>query len=114
MYRCTIMPNGKFAQRWDVIIVLMLFFIATVTPFEVGFLSMKVDPLFYINRVVDAVFIMDIVLNFFLAYRDSSERGGGWVFDNRKIARHYLRRCEPPSGLPLFFFEALFFSRRVC
>ena len=45
----------------------MLFFIATVTPFEVGFLSMKVDPLFYINRVVDAVFIMDIVLNFFLA-----------------------------------------------
>ena len=91
MYRCTVMPTSTFMQRWDLLVVLVLFFIATVTPFEVGFLSMEYNALYFVNRAVDLTFVFDIVLNFFVAYREKTEVGGAWVFDNRKIAAHYLK-----------------------
>lgn len=90
MYRCTLMPNARFTRRWDALLVVVLLFVATVTPFEVGFLSMELNSLFYVNRAVDCIFICDIVLNFFIAYREDVDRGAGWVFDNRRIALHYL------------------------
>ena len=35
--------------------MLVLAFVATVTPFEVGFLTVGLNALFYVNRAVDAV-----------------------------------------------------------
>ena len=67
--RSTISPQSKFLGRWDVATALALLWTAFVTPFEVGFLSTVVDyasPLFIINRLVDLVFIVDIILAFFL------------------------------------------------
>ena len=40
------------------------------------------------SRVVDVAFIIDIVLQFFLPYR---EKSGQMIYDNLKIARAYLR-----------------------
>ena len=36
MYRCTIMPSSRFMRRWDTLLMFVLFFIATVTPFGNG------------------------------------------------------------------------------
>ena len=58
---------------------------------EVGFLNVELNALFYVNRIVDCVFFVDIFFNFFVAYRETTEKGGGWVFDNRRIAVHYVR-----------------------
>ncbi len=61
-------------QLWDAIAVLALVFTATIVPVDVAFIppgegsftSQMDDPIFVCNRVVDAVFALDLVLQFFL------------------------------------------------
>lgn len=48
----------KWFQRWDVITFASLIFTAIVAPFEVAFLKTNVDGLFFVNRFVDAVFVI--------------------------------------------------------
>ena len=43
-----------------------LVFTALVTPWEVSFLSVPPISLFIVNRFVDAVFIIDVLLTFFV------------------------------------------------
>lgn len=61
----------------------------SVTPFEVAFLVPKIDGLFFVNRSVDLVFLVDIVLNFFLMHVDRET--GKWVSQLRDIQYNYLR-----------------------
>jgi hypothetical protein len=42
----------------DAVVLLALVFTATVTPFEVAFLSTSLNALFFLNRVVDLVFLV--------------------------------------------------------
>ena len=80
------MPNTKVMRRWDAFVVSLLLFTAAVTPFEVALLDPPVlSVLWTINRVVDFGFIVDMVVNFFLAYRQ--EQTNVIVTDNKKIAR---------------------------
>ena len=41
--------------------------------------------------MVDAIFVGDIVISFFMPYRASARKGGMMVYDNRKICVTYLR-----------------------
>ena len=47
---------------WDLAMVIVLLLVAIVTPFEVAFLDIQIDGLFFVNRVVDALFLVDMVL----------------------------------------------------
>ena len=92
MERRTINPQSKFMRYWDQIVVMALLFTAFVTPFEVAFAGEYIGIInFACNRVVDAVFAIDIGLAFFVPYRTSVAEGGQWVYDNRKIAERYIR-----------------------
>ena len=72
-------------------------FTALVTPFELGFLEGpktwgEVDALFFVNRFIDLIFFKDMVMNFFLAFRDTSQdTRGRLVKDLPSIRRRYLR-----------------------
>jgi hypothetical protein len=72
--------SSPFISYWDTSTALALIFTAVVTPFEVAFLSGPIDPLdplFIINRLIDLVFIMDMVFQFFIMYqRDNEEKMG--------------------------------------
>lgn len=70
-----------------------LFFLSIVTPFEVAFLPPAPDynALFWVNRVCDTVFIVDMLLNFVLMYMEEDTTGIRWVSSPRQIAMHYLR-----------------------
>jgi hypothetical protein len=97
--RLTLFPT------WDVIAAIALLFTVIVTPFEVGFLKAPetvadLDALFFINRVVDLVFIVDMGLQFFIMVPKKAEGdGGAWgqategtlVWETRlsEIARRY-------------------------
>ena len=91
--------------------------------FQVGFLSasVRVDTWFVINRVLDAIFILDMALQFCVVVQvvgsngpddSTSSRDAAWVTERRKIARHYMLGWFPldvlsilPSAfdfLPLF------------
>lgn len=103
--RCMLDPKSVFMQRWDNFIMVLLLFVAFVTPFEVAFLPTKPDGLFAINRIVDAGFIIDMCFQFFLPYFDSSELV--YVWNRDLIALNYCMGWFPidvVSVLPYDFF----------
>ena len=93
---CIIDPrSSKIVSKWDAIGMSALIFTAIVTPFEVGFLPAArsaSNALFIVNRVVDVIFLIDLVLQFFLMYSASDGRDGQmWIGNPKRIACHYLK-----------------------
>ena len=86
----TLDPAETFlGSRWDPIMMLLLAFTATVTPWEVAFNGTTVlDTLFVINRVVDSFFVFDMCLQFFIEFQYNDT--GGWIRDHKLIAKKYL------------------------
>ena len=67
----------RWIAHWDLAMTLALVYVALVTPVEVAFMkapptlqSKTSSPIFLINRLLDAMFILDILLNFRLAYKE--------------------------------------------
>lgn len=61
-------PMTKWVYVWDGIGVIAHVYTVTVTPFEVAFLPAPqnaLEPLFVINRLMDLVFLLDMLSNFF-------------------------------------------------
>jgi CRP-like cAMP-binding protein len=83
----------SWVSKWDLSMVMALAFTAIVTPVEVAFLDegRYITALWVINRVVDFWFTIDIFLSLNLAYQASADKGGHWVQNKNKIARHYLK-----------------------
>ena len=72
-------PMSRFMSVWDAVTTLALLFTAAITPFEVAFLEgaeSTTDGLFIANRMLDCIFSLDMVLQFFLMYRVGSDEGG--------------------------------------
>jgi len=93
--RGTLDPNGSYMARWDLVTTFFLLFTAIVTPVEVGFTrQLGGDPeqwaIWWLNRLVDVVFIKDIVVQFFLPYQDET-RGGMVIRSRVLIAKRYLK-----------------------
>ena len=93
-------------QYWDFCTGFCLLFTAFVTPFEVGIgLKQSADALFFFNQVVNLVFTIDIVLQFFIPVPDNRpEKGGELIRSHRKIAAAYLKSwfaIDVVSILPL-------------
>ena len=62
----------------------------------------------FVNRFVDALFIVDMVLIFNLAYQEKLEFGGHWVHNKRTIAKTYLKGwfiIDFLSVLPFWIFS---------
>ena len=79
---------------WDSISVLALMFTMIFTPYEVAFIGAPQSPLdrlFLTNRVVDGIFCVDIVIQFFLMQCVSDKFGDRWIADHRLLATRYLR-----------------------
>ena len=90
-------PQSVFMRRWDISMIVALFLTAIVTPFEVSFLRSStygdpVDALFIFNRVLDVVFIYDILMNFFIKIEVTSGPMGKRTLRTRaEIARYYIK-----------------------
>jgi hypothetical protein len=68
--------SSTFMSYWDSSTAIALIFTAVVTPFEVAFLTGPLDPLsglFIVNRLVDAIFVVDMILQFFVMYQRESD-----------------------------------------
>lgn len=90
--------KNKFLNYWDVVSTIALLWTATVTPFEASFLSPAFGPSawtevwYLMNRVLDLVFCIDMLLQFFIAYEELDDRGGKlWVDDHPRVIKHYVR-----------------------
>jgi hypothetical protein len=102
----------RYLAVWDVIMISALLYTAIVTTYQLSFhdlidiLGLRASEgplgLFITNRVVDLLFILDLVLCFRLMYLDS--RTGQWVSSAHRIAGHYVRgwfAIDFLSALPL-------------
>lgn len=97
----TINPQDDNKYKyWDVITSVCLIFTCFVSPFEVAFLDDTVtweflrkgaNPLFWINRLVDLVFILDMILQFMLEFAKYDRYGVRWVNSTRAIRRNYFK-----------------------
>ena len=107
-------PNSFFMRIWDGFTGVGLVFTAVVTPVEVGFsdASTRVNPqtaLFWANRFVDVVFIIDIFIQFCLAYTDES-RGNLLIRSRKEIAAKYLKSwflIDVLSSIPMDVIQLL-------
>ena len=85
--------RSKFIMYWDIITSVALVFTATVTPYEVALLDPRMDVLWIINRLVDSIFGLDIILAFFTMYEVKSAsiaQHNEWVSSHWRIAKHYI------------------------
>ena len=85
-----ISPRTWYMRKWDLVTLVLLLFTAVVTPVEVAFLETSLwSIMFWINRSVDALFVIDIFLNFFVAIVDPED--GQLIFHHPTIIKTYLR-----------------------
>jgi len=83
-------PNSPFMRNWDLVTIVALTFTATFTPYEVAVLETALDAAFVLNRFIDAIFVWDMGMQFFLMYR-SDGASSNWVRNRAAIRRHYLK-----------------------
>ena len=85
-------PNhSEWTAYWDLMMMTLLTIVLFLTPYEVAFLAPSVGVLFAINRVLDLIFICDLVMQFFLAYQNGPEKGSTWVKSLPMIRKRYMK-----------------------
>eukprot|EP00913_Durusdinium_trenchii_P007753 g7282.t1 len=60
--------STKYATYWQFVTFAAMIFVAFVTPVQVGLFPMRIDGLMIFSLCVDAVFLADMVLQFFTMY----------------------------------------------
>ena len=95
-----------FVAWWDFFAINALVWTALVTPVEVAFVQQPAadvkwsNTLFIVNRFIDCIFIVDMLLQFRLAYREEDVHGTRWITTPHQIVRHYA--CSFWFPLDLF------------
>ena len=85
-----ISPRTWYMRKWDLVTLVLLLFTAVVTPVEVAFLETSLwSIMFWINRSVDALFVIDIILNLIDAINDPED--GQLIFHHPTIVKTYLK-----------------------
>ena len=80
-----LLPNSKSIIYWHRLMRLLTLYLVFIYVFRVCLLSFSHDFLFYIEIVMQACFLVDIIINFFLAYYERDEL----VTDLKSIVTHY-------------------------
>ena len=66
---------------------------------------------FTLNWLINIFFIIDLLMNFIMAYQNSPSKGGLWVTQKSKIVRNYLFGWFPIDLITVIDFQARFDSR---
>jgi len=87
---------SPYAEKWDMVITTALLVTALWTPYEVAFVtadavsSGRAGFKFVVDRILDCIFVKDMVLQFMMSYPEEREGTTRWVRDRTKIVFHYL------------------------
>ena len=101
--------KNKYLPYWDALTSAALVYTATLTPFETAFIppvggaAAWGEPWFIANRILDIIFLADLVVQFFVAYQTGSRFGGRvWVTERRRVQVHYLRTWFLSDAITVF------------
>jgi len=78
-------------EYWDTVTVIALAFVAIIAPIQVAMFEAQFDAMFVLNCLVDLLFAVDLVLQFFIMYPQRTNYGYTLVQNPKKIAIHYLK-----------------------
>jgi len=84
--QCLIDLDGNFKTLWDLLNSLLIIYVITIMPFKIGFIENDYLINDIIDRIVDFLFLIDLILTFFTPYYDE----GMLVISKKKIACHYI------------------------
>lgn len=100
--------NSGFRIAWDSLLLLLIFISSVLIPYQIVFLQQVSLTSSLLIYVIDAVFLIDIWLNFKTSYRSQ----GAEVLDSKKISTHYYKTSFLRDLLTNFPFDAfiLFFD----
>lgn len=108
-------PRSPYMRWWDFIVLGALVHTAVITPYEVALINQSFGVLFVINCMVDAIFVKDMFMQFFLKIRVKKISGSTrWIRSTRALAAHYLKGwffLDLVSVLPVDHIIALFLGR---
>ena len=62
------MPDSKFKTFWNITVIALLLYTSTVVPFQVSFVDVDSQFSQFLNYMVDILFGLDILVNFFSAF----------------------------------------------
>jgi potassium voltage-gated channel Eag-related subfamily H protein 7 len=96
-------------QYWDFITLFALLYVAVVTPCQVALAegSLVVDGMYLISKLIDLIFLIDAVLQFFIVYREKTRYGYRIETNQRKIALHYIKGWFTLDLVSVFPFEEI-------
>ncbi|KAG6495550.1 hypothetical protein ZIOFF_043376 [Zingiber officinale] len=86
--RFIVSPYDWRYRAWEIFLIVLVVYSAWVSPFEFGFLGHAKGTLALVDNIVNALFAIDIILTFFLAYLDRTTYL--LVDDPKLIAWKYL------------------------
>ena len=100
---CVIQPErSRPLWRWDAVCGILLIAVAICTPFEAGFLETEtLSFMGVLNIITNVFFMMDMFMQFFIAYPIETRYGPRWEYRKRLIALRYLKGwftidlCQP-------------------
>ena len=81
------MPYNKFKSIWTGIIIILLIYTGIFVPYKLAFILEDVQSLVVLDMIVDILFFIDIIINFFSAIE---AKGGKLIQDLKTIAKMYL------------------------
>ncbi len=98
-------------KYWDLVIATVLVFTGVITPYEVIFMGQisAHHPLFIVNRIVDALFVKDMIMQFFMKVDAKVDGRYGTVLlkDPAMIKRRYLLGWFPIDVISVLPFDIL-------
>jgi hyperpolarization activated cyclic nucleotide-gated potassium channel 1 len=80
-------PKGKIKRFWDIVMMTLLFYLGSYSPYRVAFVDEETPFLKVLELIVDILFIMDIVITFFTPYERFN---GDYEVRIKRIAVNYL------------------------
>jgi hypothetical protein len=81
-------PKGRFKMIWNLLVVILLLYTATIMPYRVCFNLLQSSEWIIFDFCVDLFFLLDIVVNFNTAIISISEKLN---FSRKAIAIHYIK-----------------------
>ncbi|XP_021891345.1 potassium channel SKOR-like [Carica papaya] len=86
---CIISPDSRWYRAWTTFILVWALYSSFFTPLEFGFFRGLPENLFILDIAGQVAFLLDIVLQFFVAYRDSQTYR--MVYKHTPITLRYLK-----------------------
>ena len=81
-------PKCRFKIIWNILIMFLLLYTATVLPYRVCFNQLQSPKWMLADMVIDLIFLSDVVINFNTAQVSISER---LIYSRKEIAKNYLK-----------------------